>query len=71
MSVPGFFDIVDFGAGELGLLGYPRVPLLLTGWRQVVGCRFGVLVGCDRAPTAEGNIGHGGSGCSTIGPGQS
>jgi hypothetical protein len=28
MVVPGSFDIVDLGIGELGLLGYPHAPLL-------------------------------------------
>jgi hypothetical protein len=28
MSIPGSFDIVGPGNGELGLSGYPRVPLL-------------------------------------------
>jgi hypothetical protein len=37
MFVPGSFDIVDLGAGELGLSGYPRVPLLPASWRQVAG----------------------------------
>jgi hypothetical protein len=36
-SIPGSFDIVDPGAHELGLSGYPRVPPLPSSWRQVVG----------------------------------
>jgi hypothetical protein len=38
MSVPGSSDIMDLGTGELGLPGYPRVPLRPTSWRQVAGC---------------------------------
>jgi hypothetical protein len=36
-SVPGPFDIVDLGAGELGLPGNPRAPPLPASWRQVAG----------------------------------
>jgi hypothetical protein len=28
MSIPGSFDIVDLGASEMGMPGYPRAPLL-------------------------------------------
>jgi hypothetical protein len=34
---PGPFGIVDFGANELGLLGYPRALPLSASWRQVEG----------------------------------
>jgi hypothetical protein len=30
VSVPRSFDILDLGAGELRLLGYPKAPLLLA-----------------------------------------
>jgi hypothetical protein len=30
MSIPGSLDIMDFRAGQLGLLGCPKVPLLPT-----------------------------------------
>jgi hypothetical protein len=36
-SAPGFSDLVDLGDGELGLLGFPQVPLLLAGWGHVKG----------------------------------
>jgi hypothetical protein len=32
---PRSFNIVDMGNRELGLSGYPRAPLLRTGWGQV------------------------------------
>jgi hypothetical protein len=35
MSILVSFDIVDLGAGELGLQGYPRVQLLPASWSQV------------------------------------
>jgi hypothetical protein len=38
MSVPGSFDIVDLGAGELGLSGYPDCcpcPLAAGKWQEV------------------------------------
>jgi hypothetical protein len=35
-SAPGSIDIMDLGAGELGLPGCPRASLLPTSWRQVV-----------------------------------
>jgi hypothetical protein len=35
MSIPESFDIVDLGAGELGLLGYRRALPLPTSWRHV------------------------------------
>jgi hypothetical protein len=34
-STPMSFDIMDLRAGELGLPGCPRVPLLPASWRQV------------------------------------
>jgi hypothetical protein len=73
MSAPGSFDVVDLGGGELGLPGYPRVPLLPTSWRQVAGrgCGVDMFAGGDRVPIAEGDIGHSQSGCSTTGAGQS
>jgi hypothetical protein len=37
MSVPGSFNIVDLGTGEVGLPGFPRAPLLPASWKQVVG----------------------------------
>jgi hypothetical protein len=37
MYALGSIDIVDLGAGKLGLPGYPRAPPLLASWRQVVG----------------------------------
>jgi hypothetical protein len=36
-SVPRSFDIVDLGASELGLSGYPRVPPLPASYRKVAG----------------------------------
>jgi hypothetical protein len=49
VSVPRSFDILDLGAAELRLLGYPRVPLLLASWRQVAG--GGVELMCLRVAT--------------------
>jgi hypothetical protein len=69
MSVLGSFDIVDLGARATG---YPRAPLLLANWgceQAGGGCRVDMFVGCDRAPTAEGDANHGWSRCSTTGPG--
>jgi hypothetical protein len=34
MSIPESSDIVDSGTGELGLPGYPRVPLCPASSRQ-------------------------------------
>jgi hypothetical protein len=51
-SVPKSFDIVDLGNGELGLSGYPRVPLLptqLAASGRVHG--VGMLTSCDHALT--------------------
>jgi hypothetical protein len=48
MSVPGSFDIVDLGAGELGLSDYLRAPPLPANWRKVVG---GVELMCSWVAT--------------------
>jgi hypothetical protein len=34
-------------------------------------CRVGIFVCCNRALTAKGDVGHGWSGCSATGLGQS
>jgi hypothetical protein len=47
-SVTRPFDHVDMANEEMELSGYPRVPLLPTSWRQVVG---GVELTCTRVMT--------------------
>jgi hypothetical protein len=64
-------DVVVLGNEELGLLGFPRVPLLPTYWGQVVGHGTSVLASHDRALAAMGDTSHGWSGCSATGPGDS
>jgi hypothetical protein len=41
----GSSDVVDFGANELGLSGYPRVPPLSFSWRHAEG---GAELACSR-----------------------
>jgi hypothetical protein len=36
-SAPGSFDVMDLGAGELGLSGGARAPLLPASWRKLAG----------------------------------
>jgi hypothetical protein len=67
LYIPRSFDIVDMGHEELGLPGYPRVPLLSASWGHGVD----MLAGRDRAPVAEGDTDHGWSGCSATSSGQS
>jgi hypothetical protein len=72
MPVPGSFEIMDLRAGELRLSCYPRPPLPQASLRHVVrGRKVDVLVGNAHAPTTEGDIGHGQSGCYVTGSGYS
>jgi hypothetical protein len=72
MSVPGSFNVADLGTRELGLLGYPPSATLACPLEASSGgCGVVVFVGSNRAPTAEGDIGCGWSGCSATSLGQS
>jgi hypothetical protein len=67
LSAPGSSDVVALGNEELGYRDSPEHLAGACGRRHGAG----MLIGCDHAPIAAGNIDHGCSGCSAIGLGQS
>jgi hypothetical protein len=69
ISVPGSFDIVDLGTGELGLPGYLERRFCLPAGGKWWVCGVDVFADCDCVPTAEGDVGHVHSGCSATSPG--
>jgi hypothetical protein len=72
MFIPRSSDNAGLGIEELGLPGYPQVPLRPASYRQVAGgCRVNMYVGCDRASIADRDVGHGWLGCFAPGSGHS